>query len=76
VRDLQILRLIEQCESTDALPAETLIEAMLTTLNARMICDEGRAIDALVIYDHVPRRLNPQNVRQRTTADLITSQVR
>jgi hypothetical protein len=59
VRDLQILRLIEERESTDALSAETLSEAMLTRLNARMICAEGRAIDALVIYDDVPTSLTP-----------------
>jgi hypothetical protein len=59
VRDLQILRLIEERESTDALSAETLSEAMLTRLNARMICGEGRAIDALVIYDDVPGSLTP-----------------
>ena len=75
-RDLQILRLVEEHESTDALSAETLSAAMLTILNARMICYEGHVVDALAIYDDVARNLTPHNLRQGTTPNLITSQVR
>jgi hypothetical protein len=75
-RDLQILRLIEQRESTSALSAETLSGAMLTILNARMICYEGHVVDALAIYDDVARSLTPDNLRQSTSPNLTTSQVR
>jgi hypothetical protein len=75
-RDLQILSLIEQRESTDALSAEILNGAMLTILNARMICYEGHVVDALAIYDDVARNLTPHNLRQSTTPNLVTSQAR
>jgi hypothetical protein len=52
-RDLQILKLIEERESTNAIPAKRLSDAMLTILNARMICYEGHVVDALAIYDSV-----------------------
>jgi hypothetical protein len=75
-RDLQILRVIEERESTKALSAETLSEAMLTVLNARMICYEGHVVDALAIYDDVAQSLTPDNLRQSTSPNLTTSQVR
>ncbi len=75
-RDLQILRLIEERESTSALSAETMSGAMLTILNARMICYEGHVVDALAIYDDVARSLTPHNLRQSTSPNLTTSQVR
>ncbi len=75
-RDLQILRLVEQRESDDALSAEILSGAILTILNARMICYEGHVVDALAIYDDVARSLTPHNLRQSTTPNLITSQAR
>jgi hypothetical protein len=74
-RDLQILKVIEERESTNALSAQTLSEAMLTILNARMICYEGHVVDALAIYDDVARSLTPHNLRQ-STSPVITSQVR
>jgi hypothetical protein len=75
-RDLQVLRLIEEREGTDVLSAEVLSGAMLTILNARMICYEGHVVDALAIYDDVARNLTAHNLRQSTTPNLITSQVR
>ena len=75
-RDLQILMLIEERESANALSAETLSEAMRTILNARMICYEGHVVDALAIYDDVARSLAPYNFRQSTSPNLTTSQVR
>jgi hypothetical protein len=75
-RDLQILRVIEERESTNVLSAETLSGAMLTILNARMICYEGHVVDALAIYDDVARSLTPDNLRQSTSPNLTTSQVR
>jgi hypothetical protein len=75
-RDLQVLGLIEERESTDARSAEILSGAMLTILNARMICYEGHVVDALAIYDDVAKNLAPHNLRQSTTPNLVTSRVR
>ena len=58
-RDLQILMLIEERESTNAISAERLSDALLTMMNARMVCYEGHVVDALAIYDSVARSLIP-----------------
>jgi len=58
-RDLQILRLIEQREETNAISAERLSDALVTMMNARMICYDGHVVDALAIYDGVARSLTP-----------------
>jgi hypothetical protein len=52
-RDLQILMLIEQQESTNAVSVEKLNDAILTMLHARMVCHEGHVVDALAIYDSI-----------------------
>ena len=75
-RDLQILRLIEERESANALSAETLSGAMLTILNARMICYEGHVVDALAIYDNVAGILAINNLTRSTSADLTTGSAR
>ena len=56
-RDLQILMLIEEHESTKATSVEKLSDAMLTMLSARMVCYEGHVVDALSMYDGVARSL-------------------
>jgi len=56
-RDLQILMLIEEHESTNAISAERLSDAMVTMMDARMICYEGYVVDALAMYDGVARSL-------------------
>jgi hypothetical protein len=58
-RDLQVLMLIEQHESTDAVSAERLSDAMLTMMHARMVCHEGNVADALALYDSVSRSITP-----------------
>ena len=63
-RDLQILMLIEERESTNAISAERLSDAMLTMMNARMVCYDGHVVDALAIYDSVARSLTPTNLSQ------------
>jgi len=63
-RDLQILRLIEQREETNAISAERLSDALVTMMNARMICYDGHVVDALAIYDGVARSLTPSNLSQ------------
>jgi hypothetical protein len=58
-RDLQILMLIEEREHTNAVSAETLGDAMLSMLEARMICHQGRVVDAMVLYDSIVRDITP-----------------
>ena len=75
-RDLQILKVIKERENASAISAEQASDALLTILNARMICYDGHVVDALAIYDDVARSLTPCNLRQGTSPNLITSQVR
>jgi hypothetical protein len=56
-RDPQILMLIEERESTETFPPEKLSDAMLAMLHARIVCHEGRVVDALAIYDNVAQSL-------------------
>ena len=63
-RDLQILMLIEQREETNAISAERLSDALVTMMNARMICYDGHVVDALAIYDGVAGSLTPNNLIQ------------
>jgi hypothetical protein len=58
-RDLQILKLIEQREEANAISAERLSDALVTMMNARMICHDGHVVDALAIYDGVATSLTP-----------------
>ena len=58
-RDLQILMLIEERENTNAISAERLSDAMLTMMNARMLCHDGHEADALTMYDSVAGSLTP-----------------
>jgi hypothetical protein len=58
-RDLQILMLIEQREEANAISAERLSDALVTMMNARMICYDGHVVDALAIYDGVATSLTP-----------------
>jgi hypothetical protein len=52
-RDMQVLMLIEERESSNALSAEESTDAIITMLHARMVCHEGRVLDALAIYDDI-----------------------
>jgi hypothetical protein len=71
-RDLQILMLIEERENTEAISPERLSDALVTMMNARMICYEGHVVDALAIYDSVARSLPSQSI----SPNLITGRVR
>jgi hypothetical protein len=51
--DLQILMLIEEGEDTNAVSTETLSDAMLLMLEARIVCHEGHVVDALALYDSI-----------------------
>jgi hypothetical protein len=56
-RDLQILMLIEDREGSKAVSADTLSDAMLSMLEARIVCHEGRVTDAIALYDGIAARL-------------------
>jgi hypothetical protein len=58
-RDLQILMLIEERENTNAVAMETLSDAMLTMLEARIVCHEGRVMDAMELYDSIVQGITP-----------------
>ena len=74
-RDLQILMLIEERENTEAISPERLSDALVTMMNARMICYEGHVVDALSIYDSVARSLT-LSISQSISPDLITGRAR
>jgi hypothetical protein len=52
-RDRQVLMLLEERET--ALSEERLNDAMLTMLQARMVCHDGRVVDAITLYDDIAR---------------------
>ena len=58
-RDLQILMVIEGRENTNAVSAEKLSDAMLSMLEARLVCYEGRVMDALALYDSIVQGITP-----------------
>jgi hypothetical protein len=61
-RDLQILMWIEERENTNTIPAEKLSDAMLAMLEARMVCYEGRVMDAMALYDSISRSITADSV--------------
>jgi hypothetical protein len=63
-RDLQILMLIEERENTNAVSSERLSDAMLTMMNARMMCHDGHEADALTMYDSIAGSLTPSMKRR------------
>jgi hypothetical protein len=52
-RDMQILMMLEQ----RAVGAQELSETLITIVDARMVCSEGRVLDALEMYDNIARRI-------------------
>jgi hypothetical protein len=56
-RDLQVLTLIEDHETTDAVAAERLGNATLSMMEARMLCYEGREVDAIALYDSIAQNI-------------------
>jgi len=61
-RDMQILMLIEERENTNAVSAEKLNDAMLSMLEARIVCHEGRVVDAMVLYDSITQSIAPDTL--------------
>jgi hypothetical protein len=66
-RDMQILKLIEDRESANAISAQKLSEALKTMMNARVVCHEGYVMDALAIYDAIAKSIatDPVTVGQK-----------
>jgi hypothetical protein len=62
-RDMQILMLIEDRESNNAVSAEKLRDATLTMMHARIVCHEGHVLDALAIYDSIAQSIIPNPVQ-------------
>jgi len=58
-RDLQILFLIEEQEAAGSVPSERVSDALIEMMHARIVCHEGRVLDALAIYDAVAETLRP-----------------
>ena len=56
-RDLQILMLIETREVGEAISLQNLSDAMFAMTHARMVCQEGRVVDALAIYEAIAQTL-------------------
>jgi hypothetical protein len=73
-RDLQILRLVEERENTNTISAQRVSDAMLTILNARMVCYEGHVADALAIYDGVARDIASHDLSPSISTDQTTGQ--
>jgi hypothetical protein len=52
-RDLQILFMIEEQESAGTIAPDKIGDALNEMMHARIVCHEGRVLDALAIYDAV-----------------------
>jgi len=52
--------LIEERESASAISAQESTDAIITMLHARMVCHEGRVLDALALYDGIAQGLTVQ----------------
>jgi hypothetical protein len=61
-RDLQILMLIEDYENSNAVSADRLSDAMLSILEARMVCYQGRVVDAMALYDNIAQGITPDTL--------------
>jgi hypothetical protein len=59
-RDMLVLRLIEDRESTRAVSADQLRDVMLSIMHSQIVCHEGHVLDALAIYDGVAQSITPQ----------------
>ena len=67
-RDMQVLMLIEGRESANTIPAEQLSDALFAMMDARMVCYEGRVLDALAMYDNITRSIAPSTILTGQTA--------
>ena len=58
-RDLQILFSIEEQEGAGTITADKISDALTEMMHARIVCHEGRVLDALAIYDAVAESIRP-----------------
>jgi hypothetical protein len=56
-RDLQLTMLIDQQENSGAISAEESRTAMLSLLDARIVCYQGNVSDAISIYDNIAQSI-------------------
>ena len=56
---MQVIMLIEDRESTRAVSADQLRDAMLSIMHARIVCHGGHVLDALAIYDGIAQNITP-----------------
>jgi hypothetical protein len=56
-RDMQVLMLIEEHESASTISVQESSDAIIAMLHARMVCHEGRVLDAFALYDDIAGRL-------------------
>src|SRR5262245_65733498 len=71
-RDMQILRMIEERETTNTVPAPVLSDAMLTMMHARIGCHERYVVDALAIYDNIAAGITPDTDLHARLAETAT----
>jgi len=56
-RDMQVLMMLEQSASDNVTAAPELNEALSALFDARIVCIQGRALDAIAIYDNIASRI-------------------
>ena len=58
-RDIQLLTTIEEQESAGSIAAKSISDALVEMMHARIVCYQGRVLDALAIYDTVAESVRP-----------------
>jgi hypothetical protein len=61
-RDMQLLMMIEERENANAISTQKLTDAMFTLMHARMVCFEGRVVDALALYDGIAQSISTDSM--------------
>jgi hypothetical protein len=62
VRDRQVLMLIEEREGANVISGQQRVEAIFAIMHARVVCFEGRVVDALALYDGIGRSVMAEPV--------------
>jgi hypothetical protein len=58
-RDMQVLMSIEERQSASTISAEKVSDAIFALMTTRMVCHEGRVVDALATYDSIADSIIP-----------------
>jgi hypothetical protein len=69
-RDRQILMLIEEREDANLITTQTLTDAMFTMMHARIVCHEGRVLDALALYDRIAASVSSERADRHDGVDI------